>query len=489
MSTRTKNLIIGGGVLLLLTVILVVLILTGNSNQDTLSSSNSSGLEIELINKPIDDVIKVNIENDLDSYEINKNEDNEWYVSSLNGFPQLSSTYTEVIEKSSVVSALRIVENASSDLSRYGLSDPQSIISTSFSDNTTFTLMIGNIVSDKTGYYAKRDDNDTIYIIKAENVTSFMQSSLQFINKEIVSKSSDGTTPDVKELSIVRQDLDSPIVLTKNPKVESSNNSQDTSKIVNNYLFTSPATVFAEDILVESVILGIFGLYASNTVAVNPSSNQISEYQLDQPTSKITVLTDDRNYVLKIGKGILSDHSDDEPSNMHDHIIDRYYVMLDGLNIVYEVSADALPWIEFDYKKAISSNIISPFIDNLKQIIININDQSYTADLEGTGDDLKVIINGNLIDTDKYRIFYQNLLSTPILEITNDNPTSNTKMEIKFKYRNENYSDDTLEFKEYSQRKMGAVLNQSTYFVVNREYVEMLIQDTEKISKNQDITS
>ncbi len=481
MSTRYRNLLYVFIILLVLIGSLVFLLLYNpNKNSDVNLSSISSSTEIALSNRSSSDILYVNIINSHGEYTVEKDND-KWKVNGLEKYPQSNKIYDSFISNSSVIAADSKIEDYTDNLEKYGLLSPQSSIKIKFTDDSYFELHIGNIAPDKSGYYAKVKDSNSIYLIKDVNASMFLESKLQFINKQLVANVSSGSSPSITSLDIINEGQDK-ITVVKNDELDLTSD-ENKSKISYAYKFISPAEVYADNSKIETILMSMYGLTATDVVELSPNNSKLSEYGLSNPNSTVILKADGNTYKLLIGK--LVDNKDSEESDSNQ--VSSYYIMLDGIDVVYTADLTSLPWLSFDYKKSISPSIISPFIDNLKNISIKVDESEYLTDFFGEGDNLNVKINGKDIDTKRYKEFYKFLISTPIIDLSLEKPNNSTKIRIEFVYRKDIHSNDLLEFIPYSERKMGAVLNNKTIFIVNRSYIERMLENILKIANNEDI--
>lgn len=98
-----------------------------------------------------------------------------------------------LIHKFKDVSASRIVEENSSDLSQYGLDNPTNIIKVTDKFDKTVIFNIGNENKIVNGYYIKTQENNTVYLI--DNFPSFFNKNLDDLKKvQDDSNSTDTTT-------------------------------------------------------------------------------------------------------------------------------------------------------------------------------------------------------------------------------------------------------------------------------------------------------
>ena len=74
------------------------------------------------------------------------------------------------------LNALRMVEENAEDLSVYGLSDPNVIVSIVFSDKTVQTWLYGNKMPTSTQYYVCEEGNNTVYLVSQGPYNAFHNS-------------------------------------------------------------------------------------------------------------------------------------------------------------------------------------------------------------------------------------------------------------------------------------------------------------------------
>lgn len=97
-----------------------------------------------------------------------------------------------LIHKFKDVSASRIVEENSSDLSQYGLDNPTNIIKVTDKFDKTVIFNIGNENKIVNGYYIKTQENNTVYLI--DNFPTFFNKNLDDLKKVQDDSSSADTT-------------------------------------------------------------------------------------------------------------------------------------------------------------------------------------------------------------------------------------------------------------------------------------------------------
>jgi Domain of unknown function (DUF4340) len=103
------------------------------------------------------------------SVQIQKQGDT-WVIAG-SGDPANKSSFTSLIVRMSTLKATRLVGDASTDLSQYGLDSPRDSAIATLDDGTRYELDIGSKTPVQTGTYARKADAPDIYVIADQFVT------------------------------------------------------------------------------------------------------------------------------------------------------------------------------------------------------------------------------------------------------------------------------------------------------------------------------
>ena len=103
------------------------------------------------------------------SMQIQKQGDT-WVIAG-SGDPANKSSFTSLIVRMSTLKATRLVGDASTDLSQYGLDSPKDSAIATLDDGTKYELDIGSKTPVQTGTYAKKADAPDIYVIADQFAT------------------------------------------------------------------------------------------------------------------------------------------------------------------------------------------------------------------------------------------------------------------------------------------------------------------------------
>lgn len=167
MNKKIRNLIIGGIVLVLLVGVLLLLkfLPSGeNPGGDSSSETSYTSESVQLFKKDKDDIASLEVENAEGGFTILRQAEGVYTIEALEGFDQLTSSYSTLVGNFASVSAMRMVEEAPGDLSKYGLSSPKTQVTVTYKDGTKNVLHIGDNLPTGNGRYAMLNDDAPVTI-------------------------------------------------------------------------------------------------------------------------------------------------------------------------------------------------------------------------------------------------------------------------------------------------------------------------------------
>jgi len=508
LKKKTLRLIIGGGALALLVialVLLLVLVPSGGGGDDASSNAASSDTSITLVNQKQADVKKIHVKRENSEYDIVLTGDKVWGIEALKKFEQQTNLYSLAANEIASVKADSILMDTQKDLKKYGLDQPNTIVTATFADGSTFTMKIGDTDPVSYGHYMTVEGKDPIYIYSgasyfAYDLNDYVSPAIFNITPPTTTVSTEsGSTTQAEELifdemKIERDDLKKPITMEK---VEQDTSNEDAT-LTGIYQLTSPRNIFVDDSKLETVITGFAQLYASGVEVLNPTAAQIKERGLDKPRATVRVTYEGKTYTLKIGKPVTCEATDDKDSleSGHTHSVIGYNVMRDGTDIIYLVSESNLPWLTLNPEKIMSSFIVLPNIVDVKTVTVTFDGKTHVFDTNKStvkdedGDENDVfapIYNGKKsLEEDYFKSFYQVLLSVYQTGINYDDITSKPELTIQYDYLDRSKKSDKLEFYNNNGAYVMSA-NGNMAFLTRLSYVNNVKEATAQIIENQKV--
>lgn len=485
MSSKTKSILAGAVVILILSVLLIVLLQTpdqGITDIENVSSSysNEDYSQLQLISKDANLIESVTVKNKSDEYVIEKLEENVWGIDELNNF-NLITNFSSMLKTVSSFSAVAIIEEDASDLSKYGFDTPNIVIDVVFSDSKTYQIKVGEISNQLNVAYVIVDDNSTVYKFFPSTFSEFLLSTKSFISTNVIGALPTydyGTAdPDFTYMKLERHDLKTPWVFEKySPKT-------NIMLTIPAYLeFTSPVACDVDAEQFPKYFENYFGLSALSVDAYTPTVEELTEYGFDEPYARFTTVYGggEMEFTLVVGNEIPTQG------------FNCRYLMHEGTDLVYIIETSYLPFLTVQSDDILSSMLVLESLYGYSEIDVNV--QGTTINLEIWQEDNVVVqaddgsyvyednvlfvnLNGKESSTELYKLYIQTLFLTSVVDMTDYRPTGSADLSIKY-----TYTDGTVETVEayiQADRTTILILNGTDYFTGRSGYVENVATQTQ----------
>ncbi len=509
MNSKVKGIIICAVVIVCLGVTLLVLNLTANNDENSEETSSSvadSEETISLIGNIADDldnsyVKMIKVKNENDSFRIDQVKSDEWEIEALSGIDQSNTVYSGFASIAACLSATDIIEEEASDLSKYGLSDPSVEFTIQFTDdnNTKKTFLIGDMSPNNSDYYLCEKGDNTVYTVSSGNLSYFFYTKEDFISLTMLeSPESDDDYPDYIKEVISDKGLDYNIVL-ENPE-------ERVSYMSSAQVMTEPIYAYLDATNSTEITHGMWGLTASAAVKAHPGKKDFKKYGIDDPITKVALYTSDGTYTLSVGDPVYAKDSDGKDTSE----VEYYYAYLDGVSgkdVVFKVSADSLPWVGVKPSDFISSLMTYNAATDLKSVTVDDGEEKTVfklrsivdPDAEDDEDDENdedeeptmklesVKLNGEDLDVEAWKGWYQYLLQCPTTEVYFTEPETECYLTISINRNDGN--KDVLKFFKDTNRRTIVKLNGKTSYRIESSYVKKLLSNMELAIEGQEINT
>ncbi len=478
MNGKLKGIIIGGVAVVCLSAAALVLNITDKSKGDSSSEADSSSAiseqeeKIAIINSSAEQIKSVEISNSHGKYAVARPESGKssWEIAELEGLNQTVDSEKKLIETAASLEAEKIAEENTSDLKKYGLTNPKGEFTVNFTDGKNITLLVGNETPDtsvKSRYVCEKGQNK-VYVVKKYSIDDFLESKEEYINTTLIE------TPDEVDnygkMTISRPDLDSDIVI--------QNDNVNKTDEISAQIMVKPIFSYLNGSTSANITHGLWGISADEAVKIFPEESDFKKYGISEPTATVTYKSSDESYVLKIGKAIYTENDNGKKNT----VPSSYYCYLEGItggDCIWKISEDKLPWATTKPEDIITTLMTYNNINDVKTLKVEksgtVTEYKLTAK---DGEFNSATLNGEKLKSDEFKNFYQYFLTCPTTEIWYKEPAGEKFMTIEVTAADN--AKDTLEFyKDTSQRKAVVKLNGSTSFRIPMDW-------TEKFEKNMD---
>lgn len=427
---------------------------------------------INLIDKDAANLLSLSITNSRDSYEIVPSEtEGEWTIESIAQAPLVQSTFSSVASAASSLTAKALVEENAADLSIYGLDVPVATFTSTFNDDTSVTLEIGNEAPTESSTYVKLSDSNDVYICLTSRLSSFYNSRFSFVSTAMMDAYDSETAPTIKKLTIERIDFEEPVVIEALPEPEEDEIS------VYSHKFTSPYDVYLDLNNGVGLLYGMYGLTASRVEWVGMEEKDYELSGLDNPTCTVSMLVEGKIYELKIGKAIVNETTD-EATGVTTQNITGYYAMINQVpDVLFVIDPSTAPWMSMTVEYYMSKIFSIPYIYDLQSVSYSDGDNEFEVNIEGNAENNSFFIDGNEVDGDLFKQFYQFLIGAKGETIYTEDEKGELIATYTYTYRDG--TTEVVAFYESEDRNPIISVNGQNLFKTKQMYTIRLKQNAE----------
>lgn len=483
MNKKIKSLIIGGILLLVLIGALLLLLFLPQNEDNGGSSSESSAYStttVQVYSGSTDDVRSIRVNGVKGDYTIRRSGE-DYAIDELEGLEQLTSAYSGIAGQFASMTATRLIEEDPSDIGKYGLKDPQIVVTVTYADQSKHEVRIGDALPTGDGYYVQVDDGSTVYAIGQSKYTTVDKRMLDFVSTQVIEAwtaptDADGnatqSAPTIDYLEIEGGPFSELGLFRIEPVISTG---EEGEYYASGYRIVSPFEADfryrgdsegADQNAVYTERLADFS--AEHVAAIHPSGEE--DYGFEEPFMIIRFSRDGEGHTWTFGGEALTTGG-----------AAGHYLMADDVPVVYVVADVNNPWMSMEINNLFSSLILLPNINDVEGIDISVGGKSYTVEASGEDNDLKASLNGTELDTSIYRKFYQYLLSAPAEEYNHGSSRGELQASITYHYKDHSKADDVISFYDAGNRRSILSYNGQETFLCRSTYVDYLARNCEKV--------
>jgi hypothetical protein len=411
-----------------------------------------------------------------------KNEKGEYTV--IPGDPPVIPGWESLI--SSAYPLARIADNSAGlssrglvtedgDLAVYGLDKPRAQAEIKTKSGDGVTLFIGADVPGGTGVYVCLGGRPPVHQAGKWEMENFFQGVFDFADKELSPQLPDDGYGGFNFEEITLGGAVRPDGLVR--VIHQEQKDAQPGRLSNAYRISGPIEASLNLDKGYTILKSIPGVSADRVVARISGAGDLALYGLDKPYSTAAVSG-------TLGQGLggfsLSASKPDAESNV--------YVYRQGGELVYQMAASGLPWLEAGWWDLMDKMIILPFIDDVAQVEVISPQRRVSFNLGGEGDDLTVEAQGAELDPKFFRSYYQSLLSAVYDEYTDEKipPGARPVMEIVYRYR-DGRRPDRVSFYASSSRRVLTSLNGGRPFYTYSAYITKIQNDLDQLLEGKKV--
>lgn len=465
--------------LVILAAVVVVLSLTApKDEEDNEAEITTTTIDPALVMQPEEkgSIESIYVENSLGSFTVDRTGEETWVVKGMENIDEslwVQTSFETLAKALTDMKARSVIEEEPSDLAQYGLASPQAKAVVNYSDGGSFTLLIGDVVTSGSANYVKVEGKNTVYSYYSYSLSSVTENdAMSFINTTVMPSFDSSNAPEIKKVTVTRKDLDEPIILEALPEVP------EDSIQVYAYSFTSPYDIYLDLTEGNMYLNAMFGLTASKAVYVSPTEAQIAETGLDDPFCEVDVLAGENVYRLFIGNAVTEEITDEATGVTTTEIAGFYGMSNKVKDVIYYFDADNVVWATMEPTRYMSKLFLMPYIYDLDTVTYRDVNCEFTAVVEGNAEDGKIVLNGEDTDINKFKPFYQFLVSCRGEEIYTDEEKGDFIAEFSYTYDDER-EQDTVTLYGADDRTVIIAVNGKNIFKTKWNYQTRLLENAQ----------
>lgn len=358
--------------------------------------------------------------------------------------------------------------------SDFGFDNPRAKVKTTYNDDTTATIIVGDEAPSQAGTYVMFGDSEVVYVVANDAVDGLLFSVLDLITLEINTAASTTENAEFESLTLKGEAYGTTIELRPN----------DDKAIDTTYKMIAPKNMFISEIEAANITGAVRGLSGTEALCVNPSSSQLSQYGLSSPYAELSAVYPDTSVNLRVSK----------PQN------DMVNIIADS-NIIYSIEASRIPWIYTTLDKLTPDTVINPNFESLSSIEVTDSSGTYVFDIttksesvdttEGGQEEVTSTTaryNGKKLDSDNFYVFYQNICAMENAGKANDSGSDTVALQIKLSYST-GRPTDTVTIYETGNTKYVAQLNGNIQSLVYKSYCTKFSQSVQDLIMGKTVGS
>ncbi len=400
-----------------------------------------------------------------------------WSIEGIDAALIDASSLSSHMDSLITLSAIREIE--AEDGADYGFASPLYTINVKTRKGDLKTLLVGNKTPSDSGFYAKLDGGDKLYLLSSDTVAQFDTKNEELAVTTVISAAvSDSATEKYFQESTLTY-FDSLTLKRKNAKTISfiSNFDDETNQLIP-YMLTSPVNRAGDTEAVTNLVsIASGGLNATAAYVLNPTAKDMALFGLNSP---------EMEFELKYGGKTIKLTATEQS--------DGYFAVMSDSNskIIFKVNASDLPFANATVDDFLSSMPFIEMITNFESITCATKSDkhvfaiAYATDEDGEEDISSVTVNGKEIDDEQFRTYYQYLVGTEPNETVYDKVSGEADFTITCKGRGSNKTT-VLKFIKQTDRRYYFEINGEPIGLVSTTYAEKLISYANDLAAGKEI--
>ena len=375
-----------------------------------------------------------------------------------------------VVNTGYTLSMARITEKCD-DMAEYGLdenSNPARFSITKLDDGVVHTVYVGKMVPTGAGYYCRYEGRDSVYVLDATLGNTVLADVASYVTPILSYPLERENYRSIKNFLMLKGGEEF-VSITSLDEDEF-----DASAYMSAYKMLYPAS-YTVSTSFDEILYGFMNFQGTKTLDIGITDEKLEKYALTNPAYEIFY-----EY-----KEILSYIAFSEKTENN-----TYYVYSGLFDLIAEIDAETVAFLEWDLLKYVDRSIFAMFIDEIEEITVTGGDVSESFYLSGAGETLTVKskTSGTFVDVYNFRQFYKSILMIKLFDYATSAPpaeeldttatlTVKTKGGVVYEYA----------FYQYETRRTLYTIDGKGEFYVQSDRVEKLLRDAVRVSKGESV--
>ena len=519
---QTKWLLIGLGVILVLGVSLIVLFQTVLKPQNNPLPDKGNHGETLINGRPLlfdqvkrEDLGKLTVTNANGGYVLYTGTDGELYFQGAESLLYDSYGLSEVVTNTGyLVADQEVVNYHKEDLSVYGLAQGQSkasfTIQRKSDPSVSYTVYLGNPLTNNNGYYAMLEGRDALYVINNYQAATILADVRTFLSTQVALPAVPDSENFIHDLIFYK---DGKELLTIQPSVmEGESDEALTTQVLHAYRMNKDGepVIWVNDTAINTVVQGIKDVSGDMVVeySVAPYMQALYKYQEDPNATPDSELGKKAYKAIEILKkyGLMNEDfslrhtvnytfKEDTSSLIYSDCKDGvFYVYSEGFDVIVEFAEGSHPWLfwgpeEYKLQALCSYSVydLAEFEVTAPSVHANFVLTNGTGEKKGKLSKVVDTVSQKEVNVDLFKMMYRGFLYFSSLGEAQQGEVIQPSLTVR--YRVMDGTELEFVFYDITDRKSFFTVNGVGGGYVNRDYVRALITYTQNVLDNVSFSS
>lgn len=362
---RRKLVILGILIIVLIAAAFTIVYLSKNT-----VDPSAEGDSINVLSFQRDDIEAVSITNEKDSFSFARaDNDIGFYCEKVDDLPQLLSNYISIVD--SVCSIEANSAYPDSDLSRYGLDDPQAVAEVTLTSGESYTVSVGSRApSENYVYFSVSSEPKTVYTARLSKFSPLLANAYSLVNRLLAPKTESSRpgndeTDTAHSLEFTNREGE----LFHIDQLSSSY--RDGAGNSYRYHQVLPFDTYVQASKVQAVFERVMQFCASSVYKNHPTAEDVEACGMNDPITMLKLGYNDDSATIYLSQAPNGD----------------YYAMKEGVDVIWNVADYLVTWLDVDKNTFKGSYVMAPPMDTISDVVVIFESDSYAIHIydDGTG--------------------------------------------------------------------------------------------------------